>query len=381
MAAHIKLDFKFWLNIFTFVALITLVVISRHQIADAFKQLADLKLIWLFMMIPLQLVNYYCVARLYQDYFKSSGEKIRMRVMYPVALELNFINHVFPSGGLSGFSYLSIRLKKEGISTAKSTLAQIIRFALTFLSFLFLLFIGMIILALRRQTSPLTILIGSSVAFLTLFGVMVAIYIISSESRIQAFVGFLPKAVNSFLRLTHLKRTDIINIQKVERMMSDLHADYAVVSKDWSKLKRPLIWALMVNVTDITTAYVVYVAFGTLINPGALIVAYAIANFAGLVAILPGGVGIYEGLMTAVLSSAGVDKALALSATVVYRITNMILFLPLGYFFYQKFLKQSGVSLQQAALDMKNQEVQNKILKDLEKQKAGQKNHEQSNTI
>ena len=90
------------------------------------------------------------------------------------------------------------------------------------------------------------------------------------------------------------------------------------------------------------TIYVVYIAFGSLINPGALILAYAVANFAGLVAILPGGVGIYEGLMTATMASAGVDKVLALSATVVYRVLNMLYGLPIGYYLYQRALKQAS---------------------------------------
>jgi hypothetical protein len=132
---------------------------------------------------------------------------------------------------------------------------------------------------------------------------------------------------------------ETINISKVEHTMTDLHNDYMLLSKYPKSLKRPLIWALLVNVTDLMTIYTVYIAFGSWINPGALILAYAVANFAGLVAILPGGVGIYEGLMTATLTSGGVDKALALSATVVYRVLNMMYFLPLGYFFYRRALK------------------------------------------
>jgi uncharacterized protein (TIRG00374 family) len=124
-----------------------------------------------------------------------------------------------------------------------------------------------------------------------------------------------------------------------------------VVSKDWGQLKRPLFWALMVNATDVATAYVVYIAFGSLINPGALILAYAVANFAGLVAILPGGVGVYEGLMLAVLATAGINKALALSATVVYRVFNMSLFLPPGYFLYQRALKRGDGDLKNGGGD------------------------------
>jgi putative heme transporter len=342
MVKKVKKDIKFWINVFTITALLVLVVISRTAIVDAFAKLGKLNAAALLLMIPLQLINYYAVARLYKDYFKSQGEDLKISTMYSIALELNFVNHVFPSGGVSGFSYLSLRLKQEGISTAKSTLAQIMRFALTFISFLALLFFGMLILALRRHTSPLTILISSSIAFLTLFGAVVGTYIISDEGRIKAFTGWLPKALNKVIGLVRRHKRETINISKVESTMEDLHRDYLMLSQDWRSLKKPLLWALTVNITDVATVYAVYVAFGSFINPGALIIAYAVANFAGLVAILPGGVGIYEGLMTATLTSAGVDKVLALSATVVYRVLNMLYALPVGYYLYNKALKRSS---------------------------------------
>lgn len=345
IAKKLKKDLKFWINVLTIAALIALVVISRTAIIAAFKKLGDLNASALLLMIPLQMLNYYAVARLYKDYFKTQGEELRLRTMYSIALELNFVNHVFPSGGFSGFSYLSIRLKQEGISTAKSTLAQILRFALTFISFLGLLFLGMLILALRRHTSPLTILISSSIAFLTLFGVIVGGFIISDEKRIKVFTSFLPKVLNRVVGLVRRHDKEVIKIDKVERTMADLHTDYVLLSKDWRLLKKPFLWAMLVNVTDLLTIYAVYAAFGSLINPGALILAYAVANFAGLVAVLPGGVGIYEGLMTATLASAGVDKALALSATVVYRVLNMIYSLPIGYYLYRRVLKRSRGTL------------------------------------
>lgn len=346
MPAKLKKDFKFWLNVLTIVALIILVVISRHQVAEAFKKLSDLNSSALLLMIPLQLLNYYAVARLYKDYFVSQGESLPTKRMYSIALELNFVNHVFPSGGVSGFSYLNLRLKQSGIGSAKSALAQILRFGLTFISFLVLLFLGMFILAFRRHTSPLTMLIGSSLAFLTLIGVLVSIFIISDENRIRGFVSFLPKVLNRIVGIFRRRKPDIISIPKVERVMTDLHKDYVILSKDWRQLQRPFWWALLINVTDIATIYMVYIAFGSLINPGALILSYGIANFAGLIAVLPGGVGVYEGLMTATMASAGVDKALALSATVVYRVLNMLLFLPVGYVLYHRVIKRTGVKIE-----------------------------------
>ena len=74
---------------------------------------------------------------------------------------------------------------------------------------------------------------------------------------------------------------------------------------------------------------------------------------AGLLAVLPGGVGVYEGLMTAVLTASGIPKALALSATVVYRILNMLLFLPPGFVLYQMALRRTNPSEIPDAVDYK----------------------------
>lgn len=343
MAEKIKKDFKFWLNVFTFVALAFLVYISWDQILEALGELSSLNAGALLLMIPIQAASYYAVAKFYKIFLDKQGERIRLRELYKISLELNFVNHVFPSGGVSGFSYLSLRLKSHGVSTAKSTLAQILRFALTFISFLVLLLLAVFALSLSQSAGGLVILITSAIIFATIFGTGVGIYIISQPSRIKSFVGWLPKAVNYVARLFKRDKTHgLIDIGKVESTLEDLHDDYVVLSRDMPLVRHLLKWALVINITEVLTVYMVYIAFGELINPGALIIAYAVANFAGLIAVLPGGVGVYEGLMTATLASAGVPRALALSATVIYRVLSMLFFLPIGYYFYQRALRQSG---------------------------------------
>lgn len=341
MAKHLKLDFKFWVNVFTFIALGFLVVISWEQIVEAFSSLSSLNLFALIFLLPLQALSYFAVARLYKDFFDAQGDRIPMRTMCKIALELNFVNHVFPSGGVSGFSYLSIRMKQLGVSTSKSTLAQILRFALTFISFIAILLLGMVVLALGKNTSPLIVLISSTIIFSTIAGASVGIFIISKAKRIKAFIGWLPKFLNAIGRYFK-KDTEIISMQRVERVLEDLHSDYKALSRDMKLIKWLLVWALVINMAELLTIYTVYIAFGSFINPGALIIAYAVANFAGLIAVLPGGVGVYEGLMTATLASAGVNKGLALSATVVYRIFTMSFFLPIGYYFYHQAIKKSS---------------------------------------
>lgn len=336
---------KLIINIVTIIALAVLLYVSWPQIVNGLKEIGGAKWGVIFMMIPMQLLNYFAVAKLYQSYFKANGQHLSTKLMYKVALELNFVNHVFPSGGVAGFSYLGLRLRKHGIAVSRTTLAQVMRFVLTFISFLLILFYGMFLLSFGSGSSGggIALFIGLSIAFLTLFFTIIAIFIVSSEKRIKTFTVFLPKILNSVVKTFTKKET--INIDKVEKLFGEFHKDYVFISKDWRQLKMPFVWAFVINLTEITTVYLAYIALGQLVNPGAVILAYAVASFAGLISVLPGGIGVYEALMTAVLATAGVPKALALSATLVYRIFTMIIFLPVGFVLYQLALRKGYVEV------------------------------------
>jgi uncharacterized protein (TIRG00374 family) len=335
-------SFKLWLNIVTFVALGVLIYVSRHQIANAFEQLSDLNFFWLLMIIPLQIGNYTSVAKYYQTYLRNLGEKIAFVPLFKIALEMNFVNNVFPSGGVSGFGYFGMRMNSEGVSTSKATLTQVMRHTLTFLSFIVYMVVALLVLSLFGNASRFMILVSSSIISLILMATGFIVYIISNSGRVKKFVAFLPRAINKVGRVVLRGKLPRINIEKIENLFQQLHEDYQAIHRDWRLLKKPFFWTLMMNMTELLTINVVYFAFGKTANFGALIIAYAVANIAGLVAVLPGGFGVYEGLMTGVLTGAGIPKALALSATLVYRVLNMSLFLPVGFVLYQMGLRKDG---------------------------------------
>jgi uncharacterized protein (TIRG00374 family) len=329
---------KAWINIITLVALVVVVVLMRHQFTKVFADLHHIVLTGILAMIAIELYNFYTNAKMYQEYLKVIGEKVSSWELFKASLELNFVNLVFPSGGVSGFSYFSVRTKPLGVSTAKATMVQAARFVLLFTTFLPLLLVGMVVLSISGRASHLTILVGSSITTLTVVGSLLTLYIISSPSRIRAFMLWLPKVINYIARLFRTQKTrEILNIARIERGLDQLHADYKIIRKDVGKLKKTFFWAFMNNVTEMLVIYMAFVAYGHWINPGALILAYAVANFAGLVSLF-GGAGVYEFLMTSIMASAGVPAALALSATLLYRVVNMTVFIPLGYGFYRSFL-------------------------------------------
>jgi uncharacterized protein (TIRG00374 family) len=109
----------------------------------------------------------------------------------------------------------------------------------------------------------------------------------------------------------------------------------------WRELKAPFLWGFVANLAKVLAIYVVYVAFGKWVNIGAVILAHAVANFAGLLSVLPGGLGLYEVLMTATLAAAGIPAALSLPVTVMYRVLSALLQLPPGAVLYYHNLHKS----------------------------------------
>ncbi len=57
---------------------------------------------------------------------------------------------------------------------------------------------------------------------------------------------------------------------------------------------------------------------------------------------MPGGVGIYEALMTGVLVAAGIPAAVSLPVTVMYRVLSTIIQIPPGYILYHQALDKGS---------------------------------------
>lgn len=338
-----KSRWKLYLTIVTLVALGILIYSLRHDIAGVISNLRKVHSILLLLLLPIEALNYYGYARLYQHLFKTLGDKVNFWPMFRLNLELNFVNHVLPSGGVSGVSYFRVRMRGAGVSGAKATLAQVMKFFLLFSSFQPLLIIGLFLLAARGHTNNLLLVVASSLITLLVIGTLLGIYVIESEKRINTFLTLIARAINKVIHFFRPNYPETINIARAQGAFAELHQNYVIFKSKWRELKMPFIYMTLANITEIAAVYVVYAAFGELVNVGAVILAYAVANFAGLISVLPAGIGIYEGLMTGVLAASGIPAEVSIPVTIMYRVVNMTIQLAPGYGLYQRALR-SGLA-------------------------------------
>jgi uncharacterized protein (TIRG00374 family) len=341
---------KLLLNLVTMAALAIFLFAIKDQLIETFQEITHVRWWALLFILPLIAWKYDAQARLYRGLFKIVGNTFTYRHMYETAVELNFVNTVFPSGGVSGISYYGVRMRSDNVTAGRATLVQIMKLALQFLSFEVLLAIGLLFLAIGGDVNVFIFMLTVILATLLMVGTGLLAYILASQSRVTVFHKMLKNMANSAYKLTHKgKPAKRYELSKVLFLLTELHENYLTIRGDWKELKKPFLFALMTNIAEILTIYAVYVAFGQFVNIGAVILAYSVANFAGFVSVLPGGVGVYEVLMTTVLVAAGVPAGLSLSVTVMYRVLSTVIQLPPGYYFYQKTIRGNGLSASESS--------------------------------
>lgn len=332
---------KLILNLVTLAALLILVYVLRHQLGATIGNLKRVNAWALLLIIPVEALNYHAQAKLYQGLFGMVGNKLSYKFLFKTSLELNFVNHVFPSGGVTGISYFSLRLRSgDKLTGGKATLIHIVKLGLTFVSFELLIVFGLFCLAIMGRVNNLVILVAGSLSTLLLVGTIGFAYLVGSKHRINNFFTNVTIGLNRLIHLVRPHYPETINIDRARRLFDDFHNNYEEVKASYRRLGGPFCYALLANVTEVLALYVVYIAFGHLVNIGAVILAYAIANFAGVISVLPGGVGVYEALMTAVLASTGVPAGVSLPVTVMYRVVNTLIQIPPGYYLYQQTLRR-----------------------------------------
>lgn len=326
---------KLIVNIVTLIALAIFIYAIRDQLIETWQAIDQVKWWFLLLIIPFQLWNYDAQTRLYRSLFRIVGNKFSYRQMFETSLELNFVNNVFPSGGVSGISYYGARMRSENVTAGRATLVQLMKLMLLFLSFEVMLLLGLFFLAAEGKVNILLLMIAVMIATGLLFGTALMAYVLSGKRRVSAFHVLLRGAANNLMLLLTGKRHNY-QFTRVEFVLLELHHNYLLIRQNYRQLKKPFLWALLANLSEILTIYAVYAAFSQWVNPGAVILAYSVANFAGTISVLPGGVGIYEALMTTVLVVAGVPLAVSLPVTIMYRVLSTAIQVPPGYYFYHR---------------------------------------------
>ena len=340
------MKFRTWLNIITIFLLAVVVYFGWNQIVQAFGLLGGVNP-WIFLLIiPLQFLSYFATGETMTSYLKKKGDLVttsRLK-MTRLALESNFVNHIVPVPGVASFAYSSWVLNHYKVSANRSTMSQIIRFVLIFVSFVAVLIISVVALAFDNKMNRLVLVLSSMVVTATICLLFFMLFVMGNRERIVRMSGWLTKTTNKIVEFfTRGKKKQILKLEVVEKYFNDIHQDYIEIRNDKKILVKPFLWATLANVLDAMLVFVVFLSLGTLVNPASLFIAFGLSSIVSFFAATPGGTGVYEAIMIGFLTSAaGVPASVAIAGTLLARATLLTITISLGYVLYQLTVNKYG---------------------------------------
>jgi hypothetical protein len=339
------MSFRAWVSVLTLALLGVVIYFGWPEIVRAWGLLDSANLWILSLLIPVQLFSYYANGGMIFSYLKSKGnlKATSHWQMTQMALELNFVNHILPSGGAAGISYMAWVLKRHGVGIGRSTMAQIVRISLTFISFIMILIVAVAILAFDHNINKMFIGICAAMIISVIITIVVVVYMIGNHKRLIKFSSWITHTVNTITsRLTRGKKTEVLKLQKIEAFFTEIHQDFLEIMDEKKILVRPLLWSIAENILNVLLIMIAFWALGYWVSPATMFVAFGLSAVSGAISSIPGGAGVYEAVMIAFLVSSGVPTDVAIAGTLLARaalLSGTVLF---GYFFYQLTINKYG---------------------------------------
>lgn len=339
-----RLSVKQWLNIVTLVLVALVVFFAREDLVKAWELLWKVN-IWIFLLvIPLQFMSYFSSGATIFSYLKWRGDLKHLPPLEQpkMALELNFVNHIFPTAGVSGASYMTYRLGKLGVNHGRATLAQFVRLAATFVSFAALMIVAVLWVTVDGNLTRFTILVASSLVTVILAAIVGTIFLLGSQRRLDKFEVLLDDILNKRLAKWFGRKKPFIRRKAMHDFFADLHDDYLTLKQDPRCLIGPFWWGIAFNISETLMYFVAFLSLGVFVNPAPILIANGLAGLVGTFLVTPGGAGGFEAAMILFLSSAGVPPSISVAGVLLTRSVLLLITILSGYVFYNAAMKKYG---------------------------------------
>jgi uncharacterized protein (TIRG00374 family) len=235
-----------------------------------------------------------------------------------ITLSTRGFSNVVP-GGAASATVLGYRLlRANGVSGTSTTFAMATQSIGSAVVLNLLLWIGLVITIPTRGFDPLytiAALIGA-----VILGGFFALVLALTRGRRQA----LGVARRIAARIPFLDEDGFPAL--LERIADNMHR----LVDDRRVLVTAVGWATTNWLLDVASLGVFLAAFGADVSPEALLVAFGLANVLAAVPITPGGLGVIEATLTAVLVGFGAPAAAAALGVAAYRLVNYWAVIPTG---------------------------------------------------
>lgn len=337
---------QLWLTLLGLALLMSLLYSKRADLGAAWEALRTAKLRYVLLLPVLQATSFFFVGKYYQSMLALFKAKISSMRAWGVVAALTFVNQILPSGGASGLAYLVYGFRNL-LSAGKVGLIQLARYILSMS--VYILFTPLVIVLVyisgegewladtvsRASKSP------EAVSFVVGFALILVVtaIVVRSRDKTHHYANKFEAGFNRVVNVFRRKKKDTIKKGTIAGVAHDFHDGLDFLKEQRLKVMKPFGFMVLSTIVELSIVYTAFQAVGGEISIGVLFVAFIGANIAGVVSIIPGDIGVHESVMILMLSTLGIPDSIAISATLLYRVFNKMIFMPVGFYFYSRLLK------------------------------------------
>ena len=324
------------------IALVGYVVYQNWpDILDTFNHLGDTNIFVLLLLIPEQLFMYYACGQIFFSYLKNRKniKEFSQKEMMTISVELNFVNHAVPAGGLGGLAYLTYRLLPYGVTVGQASFLYLFRYAVTtVINYAQALVAIIVLLALNMIPDTARWIIP--VSLMMNLGVFIALglvlYVAMSKKRIEFFSRIVARVMNFLTKVVTFGRKRVfIKYAKISGYFGDIHESVKIAKDNKRFLKKPFLWGILFSFFEIATYWIVAISLGRPELLPFILVGESIGSvFDGIVPY-----GLYELGMAGVMIALGVDFPTATIITVMTRVLTLLFTIITGTGPYYKVIR------------------------------------------
>ena len=279
-----------------------------------------------FFIFLFQAINYHVILTM-------KGLVVPIRELFPVSFVIQFISQAIPTAGISGQVFLIQYLKKYGFTLAEGIGRAILELATLYVAYLLYFAISVSLLFHRNVFTQEPRFMFFIYAFL-MFALVCAIIVVLSQKKDHSSFRWILDRIGAIF-----KKGGIAELEMIKEQFHETLGWYNLKLQKWAFLQA-CFWQAVLLLCHVMTLYVIAISLGHPIPLVACFVAFTFSKFLSMVSIIPGAPGVFEGAMTLILISFGVDKSVALAATLLTRAFTFWLPMPIGWLLYGRYLRK-----------------------------------------
>ena len=279
-------------------------------------------------------LSYACLAYSFAAISRLFGVRMGRKELFEIGFVSYALSHLLSSGGAAGYSLRVLVARRRGLPVADVLAASFLHSAFNNLALFLLLPVGLAYALTRRSLSSSTLVeVGAAAFVLLVLVVAVGATLVSGRVRSAALrsAGALWHRLfrrDIGPRLSELDATMGRAVASARGRPGRLILPALCVGADWSASAAAL-WAC-------------FLALGRPLGVGVLIAGFAIGVVAGLVSMVPGGIGVQDGSMAAVYALLGVPLGVAVLAAVLFRLVYYVVPFLVSLAFYRRLLGEDA---------------------------------------